>query len=451
MSRRAYFGTDGIRGAVGSALINKEFMLRLGWAVGSVLVKDQAATVLLGHDTRPSSDRLVSALQKGLVSAGVNVNLLGILPTSAIAYLTCSLSAAAGISMTASHNAYQDNGVKFFNHQGMKLSDETELAIESALDQSMPTINAGQLGKVTSLADAAQQYVEFCKSILPADLNLKGIKLVLDCAYGATYQVAPSIFSELGANVIGLHCSAEGKRINRCCGATNVDRLRAAVKQHQADLGLAFDGDGDRLVMVDHKGETVDGDEILYILAKDRFIGISRCAGVVGTVMSNLGLEHALNAHGIAFERASVGDRYVLAALIRKGWVLGGEASGHIINLDYSTTGDGILTGLQILQIMCLAGKSLHEIKQGMQKWPQVLINLPIDQNIDLESNTTIAEAVRQVESDLKGMGRVLLRPSGTEPLIRIMVEGTDKKVVQRAADSIASVVKNSIGSAHGS
>jgi len=398
VSGRSYFGTDGIRGAVGSALINKEFMVRLGWAVGSVLVKDQSASVLIGHDTRPSSDKLVSALQAGLMNAGVNVNLLGILPTSAIAYLTCSLSASAGISMTASHNAYQDNGVKFFDHQGMKLSDETELAIELALDQSMPTLNAGRLGKTTSLAHAAQQYIEFCKSILPSDLNLKGIKLVLDCAYGATYHVAPTVFSELGAQVIGLHCTAEGKQINQCCGATNVDRLRAAVKQHRADLGFAFDGDGDRLVMVDHKGETVDGDEILYILAKDRFIGLSRCAGVVGTVMSNLGLEHALAALGIAFERAPVGDRYVLAALIRKGWVLGGEASGHIVNLEYSTTGDGIITGLQIVQIMQLTGKSLHEMKQGMQKWPQVLINLPIDQSIDLKSNTAIAEAVRQVE-----------------------------------------------------
>lgn len=448
MSERQYFGTDGIRGSVGSRLINAEFMMKLGWAVGTVLVKDDVATVLIGHDTRQSADMLESALQCGLSSAGVNVKLLGTLPTPAIAYLTHSLRASVGIVISASHNLYDDNGVKFFDSQGMKLSDELELAIESQLNKPIKTLASDRLGKAERLMDAAGRYVEFCKSIFPTQLSLNSLKIVLDCANGATYDVATKVFHELGADVVTIHNVPDGKNINKNCGATDVESLQVAVNKHKADAGLAFDGDGDRLMMVDHKGEVVDGDEILCILAKDRATGLGSHAGIVGTVMSNLGLEQALTTDGIAFERTSVGDRYVLEALVQKGWVLGGEASGHIVDLDYTTTGDGIITGLQVLRIMRVTEKSLYDLKQVMMKHPQVLINVPIKERIDIESNATISDAVRQAEKDLQGKGRVLVRSSGTEPLIRVMVEGSNKQAVQRAAELIAAAVEKSVASA---
>jgi len=448
VSERQYFGTDGIRGSVGSRLINAEFMMKLGWAVGTVLVKDDVATVLIGHDTRQSADMLESALQCGLSSAGVNVKLLGTLPTPAIAYLTHSLRASVGIVISASHNLYDDNGVKFFDSQGMKLSDELELAIESQLNKPIKTLASDRLGKAERLMDAAGRYVEFCKSIFPTQLSLNSLKIVLDCANGATYDVATKVFHELGADVVTIHNVPDGKNINKNCGATDVESLQVAVNKHKADAGLAFDGDGDRLMMVDHKGEVVDGDEILCILAKDRATGLGSHAGIVGTVMSNLGLEQALTTDGIAFERTSVGDRYVLEALVQKGWVLGGEASGHIVDLDYTTTGDGIITGLQVLRIMRVTEKSLYDLKQVMMKHPQVLINVPIKERIDIESNATISDAVRQAEKDLQGKGRVLVRSSGTEPLIRVMVEGSNKQAVQRAAELIAAAVEKSVASA---
>lgn len=445
MNKRKYFGTDGIRGRVGSQFINAEFMMKLGWAVGTVLIKEEDATVLIGHDTRVSSGMLESALQSGLSAAGVNVELLGALPTPAIAHLTHSLRASAGISISASHNPYDDNGVKFFDWQGMKLSDEMEAAIEEQLNQPMQTLESTDIGKVKRLIDAGGRYVEFCKSIFPSQLSLNGLKFVLDCANGATYDVAPKVFHELGAEIIVINNKPNGKNINKKSGAMDVTSLQAAVMKHKADAGLAFDGDGDRLMMVDDQGEIVDGDEILCILAKDRSTGLGSRAGIVGTVMSNLGLEQSLVSAGIAFERTSVGDRYVLETLLEKGWALGGEASGHIVDLDYTTTGDGVITGLQVLRIMRVTEKSLHELKQAMTKCPQVLINVPIKEKIDIGSYPEISKAIVQAEKQLKGEGRVLLRPSGTEPLIRVMVEGNNKQAVQNIAEFLASVVEKCI------
>jgi len=445
VNKRKYFGTDGIRGRVGSQFINAEFMMKLGWAVGTVLIKEEDATVLIGHDTRVSSGMLESALQSGLSAAGVNVELLGALPTPAIAHLTHSLRASAGISISASHNPYDDNGVKFFDWQGMKLSDEMEAAIEEQLNQPMQTLESTDIGKVKRLIDAGGRYVEFCKSIFPSQLSLNGLKFVLDCANGATYDVAPKVFHELGAEIIVINNKPNGKNINKKSGAMDVTSLQAAVMKHKADAGLAFDGDGDRLMMVDDQGEIVDGDEILCILAKDRSTGLGSRAGIVGTVMSNLGLEQSLVSAGIAFERTSVGDRYVLETLLEKGWALGGEASGHIVDLDYTTTGDGVITGLQVLRIMRVTEKSLHELKQAMTKCPQVLINVPIKEKIDIGSYPEISKAIVQAEKQLKGEGRVLLRPSGTEPLIRVMVEGNNKQAVQNIAEFLASVVEKCI------
>lgn len=444
MNKRQYFGTDGIRGRVGSSLMNPEFMMRLGFAAGSVLVNDNAATVLIGHDTRLSCDMLESALQCGLSAAGVNVQLVGVLPTPAIAHLTRIEQASAGIVISASHNPYYDNGIKFFNHQGMKLSDDVELAIENALPRSVSDFTFDRLANVLWKLDASRRYIDFCKAIFFSQLALQGLKLVLDCANGATYRVAPTIFQELGAEVITINGTPDGKNINEQCGATHLDSLQIAVKKHKANMGLAFDGDGDRLILVDHKGEIVDGDEILCVLAKSRENNKNKM-GVVGTVMSNLGLEQALKADGITFERTPVGDRYVIEALIQKGWSLGGEASGHIVNLDCTTTGDGILTGLQILRVMCETKKTLHALKKEMTKRPQVLINVPIEEKIDLASNAEIQNAVRQVENELKDEGRVLLRPSGTEPLIRVMVEGNNQQQVQSAAETIAAAVRSTI------
>lgn len=436
--QKKVFGTDGIRGVVGQSLITAEFMLRLGRALGNVLVQDTTTNVLIGRDTRISGAMLESALVTGLSESGVHVKLLGVLPTPAIAYLTHSLRASAGVVISASHNVYSDNGVKFFDSKGMKLSDKLESAIETELENPTKAKSSNRLGTIEQLDNTTGRYTEYCKSIFPSQLSLNGLKCVIDCANGATYDVAPSIFRELGAEVIAIHNKPDGKNINKKCGATDLDSLKVAVEKHKANLGIAFDGDGDRLMMVDDNGETVDGDEILCILAKDRSTGM----GIVGTVMSNLGLEQALKKSGIAFERAPVGDRYVLEALLKNGWVLGGESSGHIVDLDYTTTGDGIITALQVLRIMHVREKSLYALKQAMTKRPQVLINVPIEKTVNLKDYPKINEAVTQMEKQFNGTGRILLRPSGTEPVIRVMVEGNNKKEVQKAAEFIAATVE---------
>ncbi len=445
MSNKKYFGTDGIRGRVGKSLINAEFMLKLGWAMGVILSKNRKSkkpvSVLLGKDTRISGYTIETALQAGLSAAGVDIYLSGPLPTPGVAYLTHSLRVSAGMMISASHNSYQDNGVKFFDSRGMKLSDDMELAIEAQIEQPMRTAESKDLGKIERLVDAQGRYIEFCKSTFPSHLNLKGLKLVVDCANGATYNVAPSVFHELGANVTAIHDLPDGYNINQRCGATDLQDLQRKVVEEQADVGIALDGDGDRLIMVDHNGEIVDGDEMLCIIAKDRATGIGTHAGVVGTVMSNLGLEEALKDMGIAFIRAPVGDRYVLEQLKEKGWTLGGESSGHIVDLDYTTTGDGIITALQILRIIRIAKKSLHQLKQAMVKCPQVLINVPVMDKAHFNNNPTINKAVAKIKQELADEGRVLLRPSGTEHCVRVMVEGHNEAKVRLAAKSLAEAV----------
>ncbi|MCH9770054.1 MAG: phosphoglucosamine mutase [Gammaproteobacteria bacterium] len=442
MAEKHYFGTDGIRGEVGSRLINAEFVLKLGWATGKVLAKSDEAKVVVGCDTRISSKLLQSVLLAGFASAGVDVFLLGVIPTPAVAYLTHSLRAQAGIMISASHNPYYDNGFKFFDENGMKLSNELELAIEAQLKQSMRTAHSDSIGKITRINDASGRYVEFCKSTFPTQLSLKGLKVVVDCANGAGFSVAPSIFYELGVEVIPLATKPDGYNINKNCGATDVKSLQAAVLEHTADLGIALDGDGDRLMMVDHLGEIVDGDQILCLLAKDNSTGMGSRQGIVGTVMSNLGLEQALIADGISFTRTAVGDRYVLEELIERGWSLGGESSGHIVNLDFTTTGDGIITALQVLRVMKMANKNLHQLKQAMTKRPQVLINVPVKATVNLMDYPEINAAIKVVEKKLAGRGRVLVRPSGTQPYVRVMVEGNDMSEVQQVAEQLVAVTE---------
>jgi phosphoglucosamine mutase len=440
-THKKYFGTDGIRGQVGNALIHPEFMLRLGWAAGRVLGRHNAvARVLIGKDTRISGYVLESALQAGLSAAGTHVQLLGPMPTPAVAYLTQSLRATAGIVISASHNSYQDNGVKFFDRNGMKLSDDYEYEIENELEKPLTMVATHQLGKLTRIHDAAGRYITFCKSIFPSALTLNDLRIVVDCAHGAAYQVGPSVFSELGAQVISLGNKPNGTNINCKCGATDVQALQQAVLHHRAVVGIALDGDGDRLIMVDHRGECVDGDELLGILAcYDEFPH----EGIVGTVMSNLGLEQAIVQRGMQFIRAKVGDRYVLEGLQAKKWLLGGESSGHIVNLRHATTGDGIISALQILAIMQRLGQSLADLKKVIIKRPQVLINVPlqISNGVDLSVDSEIGRAALQMERDFAGEGRVLLRASGTEPVIRVMVEGNDAQKVQQSAESLAQMI----------
>ncbi|UCC56098.1 MAG: phosphoglucosamine mutase [Gammaproteobacteria bacterium] len=438
---RKYFGTDGIRGHVGEYPVTAEFMLKLGWAAGRVLGSAGGDLVIIGKDTRISGYMFESALEAGLSAAGVDVRLLGPMPTPAIAYLTRTLHACSGIVISASHNGYADNGIKFFSGAGTKLPDEVELAIEKQLDKPMETVNSAKLGKAERVDDAAGRYIEFCKSTIPMSLSLKGLKLVVDCANGATYHVAPSVFDELGAEVIPIAIEPDGLNINRDCGSTQPDRLQKTVLEHNADAGIALDGDGDRVIMVDHKGELVDGDELLFIIAISRKEQDALQGSVVGTLMSNLGLEHALRSHDIAFVRANVGDRYVLEMMRQTGGVLGGESSGHIICLDRTTTGDGIVSALQVLAVMAQGGKTLHELKHGMSKYPQHMINVPVSNGVDLDATPAVQEAVRSVEQRLAGKGRVLLRPSGTEPVVRVMVEGEDEQQVIKEADQLASKV----------
>ncbi len=442
---KLHFGTDGIRGRVGEGAINPEFVLKLGWAVGRVLAGENAGKVVIGKDTRISGYMFESALEAGLTAAGIDSLLLGPMPTPAIAYLTRTLHADAGIVISASHNPYHDNGIKFFSADGTKLSDEIELAIEAELDQPLVCVDSSSLGKAERIGDAAGRYIEFCKSTIPSRISLKGVTIVVDCAHGATYHVAPSVFDELGAKVISIGVTPDGLNINEQCGSTHPEALQRAVLEHQADVGIALDGDGDRLIMVDHKGEVLDGDELLYIIARSRMSEGRLEGGVVGTVMSNLGLEVALKRDGIDFQRARVGDRYVMELLMRDGWMLGGESSGHIICLDRTTTGDAIVSALQVLHAMIRSGLPLHELKSGMTKYPQHMINVRINGKVDLAGSAPIQAAISETEAQLGGRGRVLLRPSGTEPLVRVMIEGEDSAQVVALTRQLAAAVNEAL------
>ena len=437
---RKYFGTDGIRGPVGTPPITADFVLKLGWAAGKTFSPSGGGNILIGKDTRISGYLFESALEAGLASAGVHVTMLGPMPTPAVAYLTRAVSADAGIVISASHNPFSDNGIKFFSSEGRKLPDEVELEIERLIDEPMTTVASADLGKADRMNDAVGRYVEFCKTTFPKSLNLKQMKLVVDCAHGATYKIAPAVFQELGAQMIAIGCSPDGLNINEGFGATSPEALAERVVQEGADLGIALDGDGDRLVMVDHLGEVVDGDELLLIIALHQQAKGLLTGGVVGTLMSNLGLEVALKDRGIAFARAQVGDRYVVAKLLQEGWHLGGEGSGHILCLDQATTGDGVVSALQVLRAITDQGKTLADLKGAMTKFPQVMINVPAN-SAKVMANNAVQSAVRDVDAVLGDKGRVLLRPSGTEPLIRVMVEGEDAPQVKRLAAQLAAVV----------
>ena len=440
MSRK-YFGTDGVRGKVGEMPITPDFVMKLGWAAGKVLAKQGSKKVLIGKDTRISGYMLEAALEAGLSAAGLKPVLLGPMPTPAVAYLTRTFRAEAGVVTSASHNPYYDNGIKFFSTQGTKLPDEIEAAIENAMDEEIRCVESSQLGKASRIDDAPGRYIEFCKSTFPSELSLDGLKIVVDCAHGATYHIAPSVFRELGADVITMGCSPDGLNINDKVGSTAPKALVERVLQEQADLGIAFDGDGDRLIMVDHTGYEVDGDELLYIIARDLQQQGSLTGGVVGTLMTNMGLEVALAKLDIPLVRAKVGDRYVMELLLEKGWRLGGENSGHIICLDQTTTGDGIVAALQVLKATSRAGKNLFELRRDIKKFPQILINVRFSGEQDPLLSSSVQQAVRDAEKALGKSGRVLLRKSGTEPLIRVMVEGENAHQVQQLAEKIAAEV----------
>ena len=444
MTKR-YFGTDGIRGKVGQYPITPDFVLKLGWAVGRVLAGKGQRKVLIGKDTRISGYMFESSLEAGLAAAGVDTLLLGPMPTPGIAYLTRTLHANAGIVISASHNPFDDNGIKFFAADGTKLPDEVELAIEAELDKDMQSQDSAHLGKAARVSDAAGRYIEFCKSTFSHKLDLKGLKIVVDCANGATYHIAPKVFDELGAEVTTIGDDPDGMNINDGCGSTHPDWLQKNVKLVGADLGIAFDGDGDRVMMVDPQGRLVDGDQLLYIIARDRQQSGKLTGGVVGTLMSNLGLEHALNKKQIPFVRAKVGDRYVMEQLLSRDWLLGGESSGHIICLDRTTTGDGIISALQILAAMMKSGLGLRELVADVEKYPQILVNVRLEEQVDVMSVAAVQEAIRAAERQLADTGRVLLRPSGTEPLIRVMVEGQDNNMVTRVANELADVVRSAL------
>jgi phosphoglucosamine mutase len=441
MSRK-YFGTDGVRGRVGEFPITPEFAMKLGWAAGRVLSARGTRKVLIGKDTRISGYLLETALEAGLVAAGVDVRLLGPMPTPAVAYLTRTFRAEAGIVISASHNPYYDNGIKFFSADGSKLPDEVELAIEYELEQPMVCEPSEKLGRAMRIDDAAGRYIEFCKSHLKNHLSLKGMKIVIDCAHGATYHIAPAVFKELGAEVVAIGCKPDGFNINDKCGATHTDLLQQTVLEQQADLGIAYDGDGDRVMMVDKQGRVLDGDEIVYIIARYAQRENMLQGGVVGTLMSNLGLELALAALDIPFARSAVGDRYVMELLREKNWRIGGENSGHILNLDHACTGDGIIASLQVLNAMLVTGESLAQLTDGMQKLPQVLVNVKFEKGSAPLEKQHVKQKIADVETLLAGKGRVLIRKSGTEPLIRVMVEGEDAVLVREYAEQIAAAVK---------
>ncbi len=445
--KRKYFGTDGIRGRVGEDPITADFILKLGWAAGKVLTKyaeGKKNRVIIGKDTRVSGYMFESALEAGLIAAGVDVDLLGPMPTPAIAYLTRTFRAAAGIVISASHNPVEDNGIKFFAADGYKLPDEIELEIEALIAQPLITNGSNSLGKARRIHDASGRYVEFCKGTLPLGFNLSGVKVALDCANGATYNTAPRVFKELGASVVTIGNAPDGFNINRECGSTHMQALQEVVQQEQADVGIALDGDGDRVLFVDSNGEIVDGDELLYVIAQHRH-SHNNCNGVVGTQMSNLGLELALSEMNIPFERAKVGDRYVVEALKANDWVLGGESSGHILCGELNTTGDGIVSALQVMRALADANKTLAQLKSEMTKFPQMMINVNLPKRVDISQNLQINQVVAEAEKRLDGRGRVLLRPSGTEPVIRVMVEGEDSVLVNNLVNQIADVVRQQV------
>jgi phosphoglucosamine mutase len=449
---RQYFGTDGIRGKVGEPPITPDFVMRLGYAAGQVLAASEhdslhgeRPAVLIGKDTRVSGYMLESALEAGLTAAGVDVRLTGPMPTPGVAYLTRALRLQAGIVISASHNPYDDNGIKFFSAQGTKLPDAIELAIETAMQQPMRTVRSKGLGRVKRVDDAAGRYIEFCKSTFPGNLDLRGMRIVVDCAHGAAYHIAPHVFHELGADVIAIGNEPDGLNINRDCGATHPENLAKAVRKHRADVGVALDGDGDRLMMADNVGQIADGDRLMYAIARCRKESGTLHGGVIGTLMTNLGAELAIRALGCDFERAKVGDRYVMEMLLQRGWNLGGETSGHILCLDKHSTGDGIISALQVLAALRASGRPLSDSLRDCPIYPQILINVPVSKGFRLDNHASIGAAVAAVEAELGENGRVVLRPSGTEPLIRVMVEGRDDAQVRRAADQIATAVRSAV------
>lgn len=442
--QRAYFGTDGVRGRVGKWPITPDFALKLGWAAGKVLAKKIGGRVVIGKDTRLSGYMLESALKAGFIAAGMEVYTLGPMPTPAVAYLTRTFHAELGVVISASHNPHHDNGIKFFSAKGEKLPDSVESEIERMLDCEIETVAPELIGKAYHIKDAAGRYIEFCKASIPHFFELKGLKIVVDCANGATYHIAPMVLRELGAEVIEIATSPNGLNINQDCGSTAPAILQKAVLEHKAHIGIALDGDGDRVIMVDQQGNVVDGDEILYVLAKESLAsGKLGAGGVVGTQMSNLGLELALRKEGIPFMRTKVGDRYVMEALRQQGWQLGGESSGHIIWLSSTTTGDGMVAALQVLAVMVKQNASLRTLLNGLRKCPQVLINVPLDKPLNEICWLKINKAVKTVEEQLNSRGRVLLRTSGTEPLLRVMVEGEDRREVQAFAEKLAKLVNS--------
>mgnify|MGYP001820510138 FL=1 len=448
MSKR-YFGTDGIRGLVGDAPITPDFMLKLGWASGRVFARQAGGEgrclVIIGKDTRVSGYMFESALEAGLVAAGVDVKLLGPMPTPAVALMTRTQNADAGIVISASHNPFFDNGIKFFGADGSKLPDEMELAIEAELDKPFHTVPSRELGKVLRVVDAAGRYIEFCKSTVPEGFSLRGMRIALDCAHGATYHVAPSVLGELGAEVIAMGVQPDGFNINEEVGSTDISALSRLVRDTSADFGIAFDGDGDRVLFVDAEGEVVDGDELVYIIAMHRLATGHSDAGVVGTQMSNLGLELALRDAGLELARARVGDRFVKELMETRGWSLGGESSGHIICSDVTTTGDGVVAALQVLRAIEAAEGGLAAVRSGVQLCPQTMINVAVTDRAALDDNPAVDAAVSRVEEELSDRGRVLLRPSGTEPVVRVMVEGQDAEEVHRLCSDLAQEVERAL------
>ncbi|MFW0699354.1 phosphoglucosamine mutase [Pantoea sp. R13S299] len=442
MSNRKYFGTDGIRGKVGETPITPDFVLKLGWAAGKVLARHGSKKIIIGKDTRISGYMLESALEAGLAAAGLTAAFTGPMPTPAIAYLTRTFRAEAGIVISASHNPFDDNGIKFFSSEGTKLPDDVEEAIELEMEKPITCVESAQLGRASRIVDAAGRYIEFCKGTFPSELNLNGLKIVVDCANGATYHIAPNVLRELGATVIAIGVQPDGMNINKECGATDLKLLQQRVLAEKADIGLAYDGDGDRIMMIDHLGDKVDGDQILYIIAREALRQGQLRGGVVGTLMSNMGLELALKQLGIPFTRAKVGDRYVLEKMQEKGWRLGAENSGHVILLDKTTTGDGIVASLQVLTAMVRNHMSLHDLCSGMKMLPQVLVNVRFAGEHDPLQSDAVKTVTADVEKALAGRGRVLLRKSGTEPLIRVMVEGENEAQVKELANRIADQVK---------
>ena len=443
MANRKYFGTDGVRGKVGTYPITPDFALKLGWAAGKVLASQGSKMVLIGKDTRISGYMLESALEAGLAAAGLSAAFTGPMPTPAIAYLTRTFRAEAGIVISASHNPYYDNGIKFFSAKGTKLPDEIEEAIEAMLEQPMDCVESAELGKASRINDAAGRYIEFCKGTFPAHLGLEGYKIVVDCANGATYHIAPNVLRELGAEVIEIGTDPNGLNINEKCGATDVTALQAKVVETKADVGLAYDGDGDRIMMVDHLGNKVDGDQILFIIAREALRSGQLKGGVVGTLMSNMSLEIALKMLGVPFLRANVGDRYVLEKMVENDWTLGGENSGHIIIADKNTTGDGIVASLAVLAAMAQHKLSLNELASAVKLFPQVLINVRFAGGDNPLESDAVKSVAADVEKRLEGKGRILLRKSGTEPLIRVMVECQDAELAQQCAEDIAEAVKS--------